>query len=150
GTWYLGNVASTGGAFTVPSGTTLWLYYTTTGSLDAASSITGAGTLRVNAGTTTHAGNVSTSIFMAGGTLTLNSASTLSIPTLTMQGGIFNGTANVNLTGAAITWSGGTVGGSGSLSIPNGTVVTITRGVPFLDARPVSNAGTINVAAGYY
>src|SRR5207249_734667 len=71
------------------------------------------------------------------------------IPTLTMSGGTLNGTAAINLTGAAMTWSGGIIGGSGALTIPSGTVITIA-GYPQLDTRPVSNAGTINLTSTYY
>src|SRR5207244_11998259 len=50
---------------------------------------------------------------------------------------------------AAMTWSGGIIGGSGALAIPSGTVITIA-GYPQLDTRPVSNAGTINLTSSYY
>jgi hypothetical protein len=149
GTVYFGNIASTGGSFNISSGALAILYYTTTATFDAASAVTGAGTLQNAAGTNSVAGTISASILMTGGTLSINSASAQSIPTLTMQGGTLSGSGNINLTGAAMTWTGGTLGGSGTLSVPNGTTVTIS-GVPTIDARTLSNAGTITFTAAYY
>jgi large repetitive protein len=137
-----GAISSTGATFTVASGAFLYGSSSDTRTFDATSSITGAGSLQMQGGTTTIAGTVSTSILASGGTITVNSAATQSIPTLVMGGGTFDGSANVSLTGTAMTWTGGTVGGSGTLSIPAGATVSIT-GYPYFDGRPVTNAGTI-------
>src|SRR5205823_1970812 len=162
---YLGNVTSNGGTLDVSSGATAYFYYTTASSFDAASTISGAGTVRWGAGTnsvsgvynvtgttknsaTTTIGNITSvgSLLVNGGTLTLNSAGAVSVPTLTMQGGILNGTAPITITGTAMSWTGGTIGGSGQLTIPN--IATITDSGIVIDARPVSNAGTINITSG--
>ncbi|HEX3108095.1 MAG TPA: LamG-like jellyroll fold domain-containing protein, partial [Thermoanaerobaculia bacterium] len=162
---YVGNLTSTGGTTSVSNGATLYFYYTTTSSFDAASTISGAGTVQFGAGTNTvnaaynitgatkHTGGTTTigsitstgDITMTGGTLTLNSASAISVPTLTMQGGTLNGTAPIGLTGSSMTWTGGVVGGSGTLSIPSLTTISVTSGATYLDTRPVSNGGTINI-----
>jgi len=149
GTVYFGNMASSGGTLNISSGAVAYLNYTTTGTFDSASIISGAGTFEVAAGTTTFSGTITTALTMVGGTFTVNSASAQTIPTLTMQGGTLNGSANVNLTGASMTWSGGTIGGSGTLTIPNGTTITVA-GYPYFDARTVTNAGTINLTSTYY
>src|SRR5205823_15047441 len=57
GNLLFGNITSTGGAFSVSSGATMYAYYTTTSSFDAASSISGAGTVIFQAGTNTVSGN---------------------------------------------------------------------------------------------
>jgi hypothetical protein len=148
-TFYLAGVTSTGGTFNVASGTTLIFNTNDTRTFDAASSFAGAGTLQFAAGTNTVNGALTTNLTVSGGTLTINGA-TRTIPILTMQGGILNGTAPINLTGAAMNWSGGTIGGSSALSIPAGTTITINAGVPFFDGRPVTNAGTISIGTFYY
>jgi uncharacterized repeat protein (TIGR01451 family) len=149
GTVYLGAVAGTSASFNVSSGATLNFYYSDTRTFDAASSITGAGTLQVQGGTNTFAGTISTPLTMSGGTLTINNATAQTIPTLAMSGGTLNGSAAINLTGAAMTWNGGIIGGSGMLSIPAGTTITVS-GVPYFDGRPISNAGTFNISSYYY
>jgi uncharacterized repeat protein (TIGR01451 family) len=150
GTLYSGGALNaSGAAFNISGGAALSLYYGDTRTFDAATAIAGAGTLYVQGGANTHAGTLSAALVVTGGTFTLNSASTQSIPTLTMQGGTLNGTGNISVTGAAMTWTGGIVGGSGTLSIPNGTTITI-NGYPYLDTRAVTNAGTINVTSTYY
>jgi large repetitive protein len=148
-TLYAGGMTSTGGIFNVASGTTLNFNTNDTRTFDAASSITGAGTVQWASGTNTVNGGLTTNLTVSGGTLTINGA-TRTIPILTMQGGILNGTAPINLTGAAMNWSGGTIGGGAALNIPAGTTITINAGVPFFDGRPITNAGTINIALTYY
>src|SRR5438876_11531548 len=54
------------------SGATLNFYYNDTRTFDAASVISGAGTLYVQGGTNTVAGAISTRLTIVGGTLTLN------------------------------------------------------------------------------
>src|ERR1051326_8432522 len=168
GPLYLHNVTSSGASFSVSAGATLYFYYTTTATFDAASSISGAGTVQWGNGTNTVAANYNVSgatvqsggtsttlsniantgnVSVSGGTLTLNSASALTIPTLTMTGGALSGTAPINVTATSMNWNGGTIGGSGALSIPNGTTINV-NGI-FLDTRPVTNAGTIVLTTGY-
>src|ERR1051326_3854298 len=166
GTLQLYAVTGSGATFSASSGAILYFYSSDTRTFDAASTISGAGNVTfssgtntvsgtynvtgqtINSATTTIAAPTSTGAITAnGGTLTLNGASALSVPTLSMQSGTINGTAPINLTGASMTWSSGVIGGSGALSIPSGTTVT-SNGV-FIDARPVSNAGTIVLTTGY-
>jgi uncharacterized repeat protein (TIGR01451 family) len=150
GTLYHGGALNaTGAAFNVSGGATLSLYYSDARSFDAATTISGPGTLMIQGGTNTVSGTLSTPLTVTGGTLTLNSAAAQTIPTLSMQGGTLNGTAGINLTGASMTWSGGIVGGSGTLSIPPGTTITVA-GYPTIDTRPVTNAGAINITSFYY
>src|SRR5207244_3434565 len=70
---YFGNISSTGGAFTVVSGATMYLYYTITSSFDAASSISGAGTVIFQAGTNTVSGtyNITGTTKSVGGTTSI-------------------------------------------------------------------------------
>jgi len=145
---YIAAVTSSGATFNVASGTTLDFYYSDTRTFDAATTISGSGTLESQGGTTTISGSFGNPILLAGGTLTLNSASALSIPTLNVTAGTLSGTAAINLTGAAMTWAGGTIGGSGTISIPAPTTLT-TNGI-VIDGRPISNAGTMNVSAGTF
>src|SRR5207253_1001997 len=46
-------------------------------------------------------------------------------------------------------WSGGTIGGSGQLNIPNTTTVTF-NGYVYYDTRAVNNAGTLVYTSSYY
>src|SRR5205085_2991768 len=100
--FYLGPITSTGATFNVSPPATLNFYYSDTRTFDAASTISGAGTVQwtggtntVNgtyaiSGTTIMSGGTATlnsitntgSISMTSGTLTLNSASALTVPTL--------------------------------------------------------------------
>src|SRR5438477_8631547 len=66
-----------------------------------------------------------------------------------MINGTINGTAAINLTGAAMTWGSGTIGGSGTLTIPSGTVITVSGYISY-DTRPITNNGTINYTLTYY
>jgi hypothetical protein len=149
GTFYIGAVTSSGATFTISTSATLYFYYNDTRTFDAASTISGAGIVQWGSGTNTITGTISAPTVMSGGTLTINSTAAQSIPTLTMQSGTLNGSAAINLTGAAMTWSGGTIGGTGTLSIPATTTITI-GGVVYFDTRPISNAGTINIASSNY
>src|SRR5207244_695002 len=151
GTINVGAVTSSGGTFSASNGATLAFNTNDTRTFDTASTVSGAGTIywaagtnTVNAnynvtGTTQNAATATTigsitsagNITVIGGTLTLNSASTLSVGTLSMQGGTLAGTAPITLTGAAQTWTGGTIGGSGLLTIPNTTTITFNGYVYF-------------------
>src|ERR1044071_1718059 len=122
---YFGNITSNGGTLNLASGTTAYLYYTTTATFDSASTISGSGTLQAGTGTNSIAGTISTPILLTGGTLSINSATTQSVPTFTIQGGTLSGSGMLAGPGAAMTWTGGTLGGTGTLSIPAGTTVTI-------------------------
>src|SRR5205807_5124954 len=79
-----------------------------TRTFDAATTMSGPGSVYWQGGTSTFAGTITAPDVASGGTSTLNSAATQSIPTLTMSSGTINGTAAINLTGAAMTWGSGT------------------------------------------
>src|SRR5205085_4578209 len=66
---------------------------------------------------------------------------------LGMQGGTLAGTAPISLTSTSQTWTGGTIAGSGLLTIPSGTTVDINNSTYF-DTRPISNSGTLNYNNG--
>jgi fibronectin-binding autotransporter adhesin len=169
GTVYFGNITATGATLTVAINAVAYTYYTTTATFDAASTISGAGTVQWYAGTNTVSGTynitgatkcqstttIGTSItstgdiVMTGGTLTLNSAGAISVPTLTMNGGTLAGNAPINITGSAMTWTGGIVGGTGLMTIPNTTTTTINGGCT-IDTRTVNNAGPMNFTGGSY
>jgi hypothetical protein len=168
GTLYLGAVTSSGATFDVSSGATMTFYSNDTRTFDGASTISGAGTVQWNSGTssvnanynvtgttlnsaTTTIGSITSigNVTVTGGTLTLNGASAINIPILTMQGGTLSGSAPINLTGSTMTWTGGVIAGTGALSIPGSTTLTLS-GYLYFDTRPVSNAGIINYTSSYY
>ena len=91
-----------------------------THTLNAGASCTGAGFCRLTFGTVTLAGNVSVSNFeLASGTL--------------------NGAGNLTV-GNVLNWSGGTMSGTGTTTIPAGKTLNITSGFHAL-LRPLVNAG---------
>jgi len=82
---------------------------------------------------------------VAGGTLNINTATTFnSVPSLNISGGTLGGTGAVSLT-ATPTWSGGTITGSGTLTVGGSGVLTITgaTGAMTLDGRTLTNSNTI-------
>src|SRR5260221_16868 len=107
GTFNLAAVTSSGATFNASSGATLNFNTADTRTFDASSTLSGAGNLQWSAGTNTVSGayNVTGALAVSGGTLTLNSASTLIVPTLTMTGGTLNGSAPISVTAAAMAWS---------------------------------------------
>jgi hypothetical protein len=130
-----------------------------------ASSITGAGQLRVSAGTHTLAGllNLSGNHTFSGGIAHLTGQYVCTNNTLTISGGTANcnGThavtpAVLNLSGGALegsslvmplgamTWSGGTQSGSGRTVIPADVTLTIANpAAVYLRGRTLDNAGTV-------
>ena len=147
GTFLVGAVSASSTTFNALANTTLYFNTNDTRSFDAGSFINGAGTVQWGGGTNTvnvtynvtgatkNTGatttiNAITSIgdlTVSGGTLTLNSGSTVSVPTLTMQGGDLSGSAPISLTGAAMTWTGGSIsGGIPLLTIPATTTITVS------------------------
>jgi hypothetical protein len=169
GTFNVAALTSTGGTWSASSGATLTFNTNDTRTFDATSTISGAGTVQFAAGTdtvnatynvtgatknsgaTTTIGSITATgdITITGGTLTLNSASAISVPTLSMQGGTLSGTAPITLTGTAMTWSGGTIAGTGLFTIPNTTTITFA-GYVYFDTRAFSNAGVMSYTSNYY
>src|SRR5205807_1078143 len=86
-------------------------------------------------------------ISVISGTLTLNGAGTLNVPTLTISGGTLTGTAPITFTSTPMSWTGGTISGSGLMTIPAATTVNVTGA--YLDGRALTNSGTMAFGAGY-
>src|ERR1051326_3310244 len=66
-----------------------------------------------------------------------------------MQSGTLAGSAPITLTGSSQTWTGGTIAGTGLLTIPTGTTVTF-NGYVYFDTRSISNAGSLVYSSNYY
>src|SRR5437764_4979963 len=98
GTLNLAAVTSTSSAFSLASGAALEFNTGDTRTFDAATTMSGPGSVYWQGGTSTFAGTITAPVVASGGTFTLNSAATQSIPTLTMSSGTINGTAAINLT----------------------------------------------------
>ncbi|MBI1826014.1 MAG: hypothetical protein HYR83_06460, partial [Planctomycetes bacterium] len=84
---------------------------------------------------------------LLGGTLTLNGP----LPSFfngpfTLQGGSLDGAGNL-IIGSTMTWKGGTIGGTGTLTAPPGSTVSLAAGSLGL-SRTFVNQGTINVTDG--
>jgi uncharacterized repeat protein (TIGR01451 family) len=83
-------------------------------------------------------------IDVTGGSVALNTSGT--IPALTLSGGTLAGSGNVTVSGPS-TWSGGTIGGSGALTFGAGATVAMPGTSAMTLARPLLNNGIINFAA---
>jgi hypothetical protein len=83
-------------------------------------------------------------IDVTGGSVALNTNGTL--PALTLSGGTLAGSGGLTVTGAS-TWSGGTMGGSGTLTFDTGATVAMPGTSSTTLARPLLNNGIINFAA---
>jgi uncharacterized repeat protein (TIGR01451 family) len=83
-------------------------------------------------------------IEVTGGSVALNTSGTL--PALTLSGGTLAGSGALTVTGLS-TWSGGTIGGSGALTFDAGATVTMPGTNATTLARPLLNSGTINFTA---
>ena len=122
----------------------------TTVNLNAGSSITGTGEVRVAGG----ALNVNSALTLStaqtlsvqSGTLSANAA--LSAGTLSMSGGTLTGTGTVTLTGTSSSWTGGSMSGSGATTIAGGATLNASSGGTLTASRPFTNQGTVNVSAG--
>jgi hypothetical protein len=110
-------------------------------------SLTSANPLIVSAGTLVVTGpaTVTNTLTVAGATLTLNGPS--EVQSLTQTGGTLNGSGDLTIDGAW-TWTvGGTMTGAGR-TILNGTATLGGGFFSKIDGRTVNNAGTATVAAG--
>jgi hypothetical protein len=141
GTLELDGGGTSTGAFAVSAGTTL-NFGDGTHSLSAASSITGAGTVDFNAGTTTVNGAYTVPITrITGGTAIINvnfSAVTLEITFGTLDG---SGNVTVNTT---FTWTGGTMQGSGKTTLSAPTTGTISTTSSKFLGRILENSGNLS------
>lgn len=127
------------GTFNLSSGTDLW-FYRGVHHFNSGASVTGDGQLLVtNDGDVQfHSGSaLASNLEMTGGTLTDDAGTTPS--SMTISGGMFMGTGSVNCTGD-LDWSGGTIGGTNSLSIANTSTFTGTSLI--LDGKTLQINGT--------
>jgi hypothetical protein len=98
------------------------------------------------AGTTTFTGSVNTSsatVTLIGGTDDFDT--TLSAPTIDVNGGTLGGTAAVSVS-SALNWTGGTINDTSTVTVPKGATLDIglnpTDPQEFLDHTTLDNAGT--------
>jgi len=169
GTLRLDQGGTNSGTFDLGTGTTLNLsagiFPPGTFSSTAASSISGAGHLTVSGGTANLAGlvNLSGTNTFSGGTANLTGNYICTNNTMTLSGGIanFSGTGLVTpsvvdlssgvLGGSGLvtvasqmSWTGGTMSGSGRTIIAPNATLNINNPIPaYLTARTLENAGTI-------
>jgi len=106
---------------------------------------TGPGKFRFSGAAATVNGAWSESaIDVTGGSVVLNTNGT--IPTLTMSGGTLAGSGNVTVSGPS-TWSGGSIVGSGALTFDTGAAVTMSGTSATTLNRPLLNNGTVTFTA---
>jgi hypothetical protein len=131
GAW-AGNVALTGGAFTLGSRTMA------SGRLTVDGATVTAGSIELSSGT----------LALASGTLTLaDPDATTHVGGLNQSGGTLAGPGGLQVIGA-LTWSGGTQGGTGTTELADGATSRITGGPATLAARTLRNAGSLSWNAG--
>ncbi|MBP6900354.1 MAG: filamentous hemagglutinin N-terminal domain-containing protein [Burkholderiaceae bacterium] len=173
GTLVLSANGSDSGSYAVASGATLD-FSGGTRTLDTASSVSGAGTLRVSgatvhgngtlglvntgaaivvgSGTLNLGGAVSGTLAptsVSGGTLNFNNSSAVTLPSLTLTGGTIGGSGDVIVSGAFnVTGSYANLTGSGSLTTLGTSTVnlaSVSGGYLGMN-RPWINQGTLNIA----
>jgi conserved repeat domain/conserved repeat domain/conserved repeat domain len=134
------------------AGSTSTISFTSTNTFNAPSTITGAGNISFPSGSDTiNSGTVTpATLTVSGATVTLNSAAT--VGTLKVHNAsILNGTGPITINGIGplSEWSGGTIGGSGTLTINASSQMQIDglTGAMALNTRPLVNNGTLNYNA---
>src|SRR5690606_20148170 len=150
GTLRLNNGGGGGGsgAFEVLAGRTLQVS-NGTHTYDAASSLGGAGTLRMTGGTAHFDGAVALTgpTLVSGGTLRLgDAAATSNVAGVTLSGGTFGSGGELNVNGL-LTWTGGTLGGP--LTGPAGVVHLLGGATAEGDGVKRFALGTVNTAATF-
>ena len=133
------------GVVDIQSGTVVFNSGTIAGAVNVASgatlSVPGGAATAINSSTSLGNGTLSVS----GGTLSVGGS--LTVQAMTFSGGTVTGSGDLATTATgAINWSGdSTFLGSGSVTIPAGGQLNVTgTGTRFLDGRAIHNAGTIN------
>ncbi|HYC60119.1 MAG TPA: hypothetical protein VEK79_11200 [Thermoanaerobaculia bacterium] len=121
--------------------------FSSASSIGGAGAVGFAGTNSVFAGTYTLTGANAKTIVQ--GNVTFNS--NVSTPALELRSGTLGGTANVVIAGGGpvSSWQGGTIQGSGALTIASGAVVDLntSSAVILVSGRTITNNGTINYTA---
>jgi|GEM_PF-6410610 len=137
-----GGGSHTSGAFLLSAGTTLELAGTQT--FGAGSTITGGGTVGLYSGLTTFNG------MNLGGVLNLPAFGEVdfngdsSVASLIQTGGTLGGSGNLTLNGTS-TWTGGTMSGTGTTTIGNGATLNLQIGFSAnITSRTLINDGTID------
>jgi hypothetical protein len=133
------------GAFLVSSGATLE-FGGGTHAIGGEPGISSAGTIRFNSGTVTLAGSYQASnTIIDGGTVNFNGPASSS--TTTFSSGTLGGSGEFTAT-ESLSWSGGTMSGTGVTSIPNTLLLNPANdGSVFLN-RTLNNAGTTTFTQG--
>ena len=107
--------------------------------------LSGTGTIRFSGAAATVGGAWSAMpVDVTAGSVAFNTSGT--IPALTMSGGTLAGSGNLTISGPS-TWSGGTIAGGGSLTVDSGATVAMPGTVAATLNRPLLNKGTITFAA---
>jgi RHS repeat-associated protein len=153
GTLGLDGGGTQSGAFTVVGGARLSLNQNH--NLDAAATVTGAGTLKVEGGTAIFEGSFDSgaTLEISGGTASFNGNPTFASGTL--SGGSLSGAGEVTITGA-LTWTGGTMSGTGRtiVAAPGGVLLMDYDGtfrlgrILQIDGKGVWNKGSLQFEGG--
>jgi hypothetical protein len=124
GALVLDSDGSASGSFSVSAGATLE-FGSGTFVLDANSHITSAGTVRFSGGTTTVGGSYSVSgtTAVTGGTANFNASA--STATLNQSGGTLGGTGTLTV-GTQLSWTGGTMSDAGTTAVAAGGQLTVS------------------------
>jgi uncharacterized repeat protein (TIGR01451 family) len=136
------------GVYSAASGTAIE-FNGGTRTLTAASNVGAAmaGTLYVTSGSVTVNGafNPSGTVDVNGGTLTLDHTGTAVLNDLWVRSGTLTGASPVQVNGTSGFWNGGTITGTGGLTINGGAIFTVSAASTVnLIGRTLTNAGTIN------
>jgi hypothetical protein len=168
GTFTMAGGGVQAGTITVPAGTTINFgggTFTSTGS----SSITGAGTLIVNGGTSVtlsglvNLGGTNTfsngatelngnyictnnTMVISGGNVDFDGTGTVSPSVINLSNGSLGG-SNLVTVGSAMSWTGGSMIGTGRTIIPPGVTLTISNSIG-LASRTLDNGGTMTWSGG--
>jgi hypothetical protein len=143
-----GGGSSISGSFSVEAGATL-TFAGGTFTLDAASSVSGAGTVNFTNGTANVAGtyNVTGATIISGGTANFSGGGTVNATTLTLSNGALTGGDTVTVSGL-LTWTGGTISGGGVTNAQGGMQIGNSN-YKTLDGRTLNNAGTASSSDTY-
>jgi hypothetical protein len=142
GTLALSGGGTDSGSFTVNAGATL-AFSRGTHSLLASASLTGAGTVLFSGGTVNESGsyNITGNTTIAGGTVNFNTGAAVSVPVLTESGGALGGSDEIIVTGT-LTWTGGSMAGTGVTDVAPGGFLNINGGNTYGGLRTINNEGT--------
>jgi hypothetical protein len=119
------------GSFDISAGATLGLSASVTTSLNAGSTLSGAGRVNVSAGTVNFnagaSGTVSPAMTITGGTVNFNTGADASLTGLTLSGGRLAGADRVTVSGPT-SWSNGDMYGTGPTVVAGGLQLSGTGG----------------------